>query len=73
MINALNVASLRGVDVRIVLPEVNNIPPVAWAATAQLPLMLERGCRFFLSPGPVRSLKTADRGRSLVPGWRSIG
>ena len=52
MINALNVASLRGVDVRIVLPEVNNLPPVAWAATAQLPPMLERGCRFFLSPGP---------------------
>jgi cardiolipin synthase len=51
MINALNVAALRGVDVRIVLPEVNNLPPVAWAATAQLPLMLERGCRFFLSPG----------------------
>jgi cardiolipin synthase len=52
MIAALNVAALRGVDVRIVLPEVNNLPPVAWAATAQLPLMLERGCRFFLSPGP---------------------
>jgi cardiolipin synthase len=52
MITALNVAALRGVDVRIVLPEVNNLPPVAWAATAQLPLMLERGCRFFLSPGP---------------------
>jgi cardiolipin synthase len=52
MITALNVAALRGVDVCIVLPEVNNLPPVAWAATAQLPLMLERGCRFFLSPGP---------------------
>jgi cardiolipin synthase A/B len=39
-------------DVRITLPEVNNLPPVAWASTAQLPLMLERGCRFFLSPGP---------------------
>jgi cardiolipin synthase len=34
MITTLNVAALRGVDVCIVLPEVNNLPPVAWAATA---------------------------------------
>lgn len=68
MINALNVASLRGVDVRIVLPEVNNIPPVAWAATAQLPLMLERGCRFFLSPAPFdhSKLLIVDEAWSLV-------
>lgn len=52
MVNALNVAALRGVDVCVVLPEVNNLPPVAWAATAQLPLMLERGCRVFMSQGP---------------------
>ena len=52
LIRALNTAAMRGVDVRIVLPERNNIPPVAWAAAAQYGDLLEKGCRIFLSRPP---------------------
>jgi cardiolipin synthase len=52
LIRALNTTAMRGVDVRIVLPEKNNIPPVAWAAAAQYGDLLEKGCRIFLSRPP---------------------
>ncbi|MBE0541834.1 MAG: PLDc N-terminal domain-containing protein [Verrucomicrobia bacterium] len=49
---ALNVAAMRGVEVDIVLPECNDLPPVRWAMSAQLWQVLERGCRVWLVPGP---------------------
>jgi cardiolipin synthase len=52
LIQALNVASLRGVDVEIYLPSVNNIVLVQWAATAQLWQVLEKGCRVFYTEPP---------------------
>ena len=52
LIAALNIAAMRGVEVRIILPEVNNQPVVAWASTAQYWQLLERGCRIFLTPPP---------------------
>ncbi len=52
LITALNVAAIRGVEVRIVIPEVNNLRLVQYACTAQLWQMLQRGCRVFLTPPP---------------------
>jgi cardiolipin synthase len=52
LIAALNVAALRGVQVDIVLPGVNNLWLVQWASTAQLWQILERGCRVWMTPPP---------------------
>ncbi len=52
LITALNVAAIRGVEVRIVIPEKNNLRLVQYACTAQLWQMLQRGCRVFLTPPP---------------------
>ncbi len=52
LIGALDVASLRGVDVEIVLPATNNLVFVKWAATAQLWQVLYRGCRVYYTPPP---------------------
>ncbi|MHB8900297.1 MAG: phospholipase D-like domain-containing protein [Thermoguttaceae bacterium] len=52
LIAALNVASLRGVEVDLVLPAENDLKLVEWASTALLWQVLERGCRVWLSPAP---------------------
>ena len=52
LIEALNVADLRGVDVRIVLPQVNNLVLVQWASMAHLWQLLNRGVQIWLSPPP---------------------
>jgi cardiolipin synthase A/B len=52
LINALNTADLRGVDVKIILPAVNNLALVQWASTAMLWQVLERGVQIWLSPPP---------------------
>lgn len=52
IITALNVAAMRGVAVRILLPGQNNIVLVQWAAMAQVGQLLERGCRIWLAPPP---------------------
>ena len=52
LITALNVASMRGVRVDIVLPQKNNLVMVQWASNALLWQLLERGCRVWLSPPP---------------------
>jgi cardiolipin synthase len=52
LIAALNVAALRGVDVKILLPERCNLALVRWATMAQLWQVLEGGCRVYLSPPP---------------------
>ncbi|MGE0605915.1 MAG: phospholipase D-like domain-containing protein [Pirellulales bacterium] len=68
LISALNVAALRGVAVNIVLPKVNNLALVQWAATAQFWQVLQRGCRVWLSPPPFdhSKLMVVDRAWSLV-------
>lgn len=65
---ALNLACLRGVDVRIVTPRANNIPPVRWAARTLYPDMLERGVRIFECEGLFDHSKfmTVDRTWSLI-------
>jgi cardiolipin synthase A/B len=52
LITALNIASLRGVQVDIFLPEHGNLRFVQWAATSQLWQVLEHGCRVWLTPPP---------------------
>jgi len=52
LIAALNVATLRGVQVDIVLPAENELKLVQWASTALLWQVLQRGCRVWLSPPP---------------------
>ena len=52
LVTSLNVASMRGVNVDIVLPEKNNLLPVTWAMNAQLWQVLTHECRVHLSPPP---------------------
>jgi len=52
IINALNIASMRGVKVRIVLPQENNIRAVQWASSDPLSHVLARGCEVYLTPPP---------------------
>ena len=68
LIAALGVAARRGVQVDIVLPARGNIPPVQWAAAAQLWQVLRPGCRVFFTPPPFDHSKVmvVDRRWALV-------
>ncbi|MEM9558482.1 MAG: phospholipase D-like domain-containing protein [Acidobacteriota bacterium] len=52
LIVGLSTAARRGVEVEILLPEVNNLLLVQWASTALLWQVLQPGCRVFLTPRP---------------------
>ena len=52
LIDALRVASLRGVQVDILLPSHGNLRFVEWAAMAQLSQIMRWGCRVHLSAPP---------------------
>ncbi len=52
LIGALKAASLRGVDVRILLPSKNNLPYVKWASDNMLWELLQRGVRIYYQPPP---------------------
>jgi cardiolipin synthase A/B len=52
LVTALNLASLRGVRVDIILPAKNNLPFVHWASRAMWWQVLERGCHVWLTPPP---------------------
>jgi len=52
LITALQAAALRGVDVRVILPEKNNLPYVHWATRKMLWELLGRGVHVFLQPPP---------------------
>ncbi len=69
IIQALNAAALRGINVHALLPSENNVPLVHWACHAVLPHLLERGCRVYLSPPPFDHTKLL-----LVDGiWSLVG
>jgi cardiolipin synthase len=69
LISALNIAAMRGVDVRILLPQVNNQVLVKWASTALLWQLLQRDCRIFLTAPPFDHTKLM-----LVDGaWTLVG
>ena len=50
--SALITTALRGVDVRIILPGLNNLPFVHWASRALLGELLANGIRVFYQPAP---------------------
>ena len=69
LITALNLASLRGVRVDIILPAKNNLPFVHWASRAMWWQVLERGCHIWLTPPPFDHSKLM-----IVDGhWVSFG
>ena len=65
---ALTLAALRGVDVKIITPRNNNIPPVRWAARTLYPGLLERNVQIFESKGLFDHTKfmTVDGQWSLI-------
>ncbi len=52
LIRAIAIAAMRGVDVRICIPEKNNMPMVAWAAAAQFWQLLEKDVQIYFTPPP---------------------
>jgi cardiolipin synthase A/B len=52
VVSALNLASMRGVQVDILLPAKNNLPYVMWASRAMWWQVLQHGCRIWLTPPP---------------------
>lgn len=53
----LRIAAEKGIDVRIILPEKNNLPYVHWAAFRVLPELLQAGVRIFYQPPPFAHTK----------------
>lgn len=69
LIQALNAAALRDVEVEIYIPSRNNVRLVQWACTAQLWQNLEKGCRVFATAEPFDHTKVM-----VVDGiWSLIG
>ena len=52
LIAALRTASLRSVDVKVILPVKNNLPFIHWATRNLLWELLERGVRIYYQPPP---------------------
>jgi cardiolipin synthase len=52
LVEALNLAALRGVRVDVILPATNNLPFMHWASRALWWQALEGGCRIWLTPPP---------------------
>ena len=52
LISALVTAALRGVEVTLVLPELNNLPYVQWASRSYLWELLQQGIRIYAQPAP---------------------
>ena len=52
MISALQTASLKGVEVNILLPQENNLPYVHWATRNMLWELLIRGIKIYYQPPP---------------------
>ncbi|HBA88965.1 MAG TPA: cardiolipin synthase [Geobacter sp.] len=68
LLSALITAALRGVEIIIVLPEVNNLPYVKWASRSYLWELLQQGVRIFSQPAPFVHTKfmVVDRSWSLI-------
>ncbi|MES2744620.1 MAG: cardiolipin synthase [Bdellovibrionota bacterium] len=52
LLSALSVASARGIEVDIVIPQKGNLRFVEWAAWSQMQEVLSFGCRIWLTPPP---------------------
>lgn len=57
LVGALQAAALRGVEVSVVLPERNNLPPVDWAARHGLGQLMARGVNVYFQPRPFAHTK----------------
>jgi cardiolipin synthase len=57
IVDALNVAAMRGVRVDIIMPQKNNLPYVQWASFGQLRPLLVHGCNVWLTPPPFEHSK----------------
>ncbi|QDT33834.1 cardiolipin synthase [Thalassoglobus polymorphus] len=69
LVSALNIAAMRGVDVRILVPSAVNIRAVQWASMDPIGRILQRGCKVFQSPPPFDHTKVM-----LVDGeWSLVG
>ncbi len=69
LVSALVTAALKGVEVTLVLPEINNLPYVHWATRAYLWELLQQGIRVWYQPPPFAHTKLF-----LVDGvWSLIG
>jgi cardiolipin synthase len=68
LITALALASLRGVDVSLVVPAHSNKPIVDWATRSQVEPLLSAGCRIWQNPPPFdhSKLMTVDGAWCLV-------
>ncbi|GAM09199.1 major cardiolipin synthase ClsA [Geobacter sp. OR-1] len=52
LISSLVTAAMRGVEVTLVLPEINNLPFVHWASRAYLWEILQHGVKVYYQPPP---------------------
>jgi len=69
ILNALTVTAMRGVEVDIIIPSKNNIAIMNWAVIPQLPHLIKKGCRIYMSPPPFDHTKLL-----VVDGlWSLIG
>jgi cardiolipin synthase len=68
LLSSLRVARFRGVDVRIMVPGISDVPLVRWAARSYYPELLEVGVRIFEYLPSMMHAKAAvfDRELSLV-------
>jgi cardiolipin synthase len=57
IITALALASYRGVEVDLILPEHSNHPTVDWASRIQIEPLLAAGCRIWTYPAPFNHSK----------------
>lgn len=69
MVTALITAALRGVEITLVLPQLNNLPFVAWASRASYWELIKNGIQILEQPPPFAHTKLL-----LVDGsWALIG
>jgi cardiolipin synthase len=57
LMTALQLAAMRGVDVRIVIPMFNNHPPIGWAMLSHVGPLLLAGCQIWRAPLPFNHSK----------------
>ncbi len=50
MITSLCLAALRGIQIDIVMPGINNLPFISWASMSQLRNILKYGCNVWFTP-----------------------
>lgn len=66
LIEAMKSAALRGVDIRVVVPDENNVPYVDWASRNIQWELLEWGIRIFYQPPPMAHSKLLIVDRDYV-------